>query len=96
MRDDLEVRTEALRRAAGELTDTAHRLGHGLAGTPELTVPAPEWVAASALATVESAVHRWLGTLGGELARLATAVDATAEEYDAADQRAAGRLAGIG
>ncbi|MDG4828493.1 type VII secretion target [Solwaraspora sp. WMMD1047] len=94
MRDDLVVSTDVLRRAAGELTGIAYRLGHGLAGVPGLTVPTPGWATAEALATVESAVHGWLGEVGGDLAELATAARTAADEYDDADQRAARRLSG--
>jgi hypothetical protein len=96
MRDDLAVRTDVLRRAAGELTGVAYRLGTGLAGAPGLTVPAPEWATAAALATVESAVHGWLGAVGGDVAELATAARSAADGYDEADQRAARRLSGLG
>jgi hypothetical protein len=96
MRDDLVVRTDVLRRAAGELTGVAYRLGNGLAGMPGLTVPTPDWATARALATVESAAHGWLGAVGGDLAGLATAARTAADEYDDADQRAAQRLSGLG
>ncbi|MEH1100919.1 type VII secretion target [Micromonospora sp. CPCC 205561] len=91
--EPLTVRPEALRRAAGGLDDAAYRLGHGLLGTPGLGVPAPEWPAAAALADLESAVHAWLGGLGSRVAATAWAVRAAAGAYEAADDRAARRLA---
>jgi hypothetical protein len=91
--EPFQVRTEELRDAADELTGTACRLGHGLVGAPGLTVPAPGWAAARALAALESALHSWLGTVGGRLAQTATALGVAADGYDAADDRAARRLA---
>jgi hypothetical protein len=90
----LQVRTEALRGGAGELTGIGYRLGHGLAGTPGLTVPAPGWASAGALTALESAGHAWLGAVGGRLAQTAAGIRVAADEYDAADERAARRLSG--
>jgi hypothetical protein len=95
MHDDLiQVHAEVLRGCAGELAGTGYRLGHGLGGRAGLAVPAPDWAAATALAAVESAVHAWFCAVGGRTAETATALRAAAEEYDAADERAARRLAG--
>lgn len=93
--DPITVRTTELRTNAEELTGTAYRLGHGLAGAPGLTVSAPGWAAAVALTAVEQAVHRWLTGLGGDVAALATGLRAAADGYDAADDRAARRLGGV-
>ncbi len=92
----LQVRTGALRHAASELTGIGYQLGHGLAGTPGLVVPATGWAAADALAALESAVHGWLGALGGRAAATAAGLRVAADGYDAADERAARRLAGAG
>lgn len=93
--DPISVRTDAVRAGADDLTGAAYRLGHGLAGVPGLTVSAPGWAAAAALAAVEDAVHRWLTGLGGEAATVAAGLRAAADGYDAADDRAARRLGGI-
>ncbi|MGS2613377.1 hypothetical protein ACVCAH_02385 [Micromonospora sp. LZ34] len=92
---EISVRPEVLRQAAGRLADDGHRLAHGLAGVPGLLVPAPGWSAGGALAGLESAVHAWCGRLGGRVAATGAAVSATAEAYDAADDRAAARLAAV-
>ncbi|MEU6078631.1 type VII secretion target [Micromonospora sp. NPDC047074] len=93
--EPLTVRPDALRRGASGLDDDAYRLGHGLLGVPGLVLPAPEWSAAAALAGLESAVHAWLGGLGARVAGTAGAVRAAAGAYEAADDRAAGRLAAL-
>lgn len=94
--DDLVVGTGTLRRGVTELGGTAYRLGQGLASTPGLTVPAPDWAAAGALDAVESAVHAWLGGLGGAVAETAGQVRVAADGYDSADDRAARRLDRLG
>jgi hypothetical protein len=101
MHDDLiQVRTGELRGAADRLAGIGHRLGYGLAaversgGAAGLLVPAPGWAAAEALAVLESAVHGWLGEVGGQAAQTADGLRAAADGYDTADDRAAARLSG--
>jgi hypothetical protein len=98
MHDDLiQVRTGELRVAADRLAGTGYRLGHGLAGAERsagLLVPAPGWTAATALAVLESAVHDWLGEVGGRAAQTADGLRVAADGYDTADDRAAIRLSG--
>ncbi|MEV0605011.1 type VII secretion target [Polymorphospora rubra] len=92
----IRVRIAALRRAAGESSGTAHRLGQGLGATPGLVVTAPGWATTAALAHVETAVHRSLTVLGGRAADTADALRRSADGYEAADDRAVRRMAGIG
>ncbi|SCF05704.1 hypothetical protein GA0070618_2909 [Micromonospora echinospora] len=88
----LTVDLPALRTTAARLADEAYPLGHGLAGVPGLTVPAPHWRSARALSDLESAVHAWFGALGARLADTATAVRTAADRYAATDERAVRRL----
>ncbi|HEX5598562.1 MAG TPA: type VII secretion target [Micromonosporaceae bacterium] len=93
MQDEaIQVHTGALRGCAADLADTGYRLGHGLQALPGLTVAAPQWQAAAALATLESAVHGYLTALGERAAQASTGLRAAAEAYEAVDERAAGRL----
>lgn len=89
----LTVRPAVLRVAADRLTGPAHRLAHGLAGQPELTVAASGWAAADLLVAVEAAVHRQLTRAGADVAATGQALARAADEYDAADGRAVHRLA---
>ncbi|MEU5942725.1 hypothetical protein ABZ807_26945 [Micromonospora sp. NPDC047548] len=93
--EPLEVRPGVLREVADGLADEAYALAHGLIGVPGLVLAATEWRAATALARLESAVHDWHGALGARVAEAGSALRAAADGYDAADDRAAGRLAGL-
>lgn len=92
--DRIQVHTETLRECAAELTATAYRLGHRVAGTPGLTVSAPGWAAGVSLADLETAVDAYLRGVGVRAAEAATRLRTAARKYEAADERAARRLSG--
>jgi hypothetical protein len=89
------VEPELLRTVARELGGDAYRLAHGLAAASGLAVPADGWRAGVALAELEAAVQRWCGSLAARVAATAEAVRTAADGYEAVDERAAARLAGI-
>ncbi|MFU8851012.1 hypothetical protein ACNAW0_08520 [Micromonospora sp. SL1-18] len=89
------VEPELLRGVARELGDDAYLVAQSLAGPPGLVPPADGWRVGVALAELEAATHRWCGTLAARLAATAEAVRAAADGYEAVDDRAARRLAGI-
>jgi hypothetical protein len=93
--EPLTVRPEVLREVARAFGDEAHRLARGLADAPALVVSAPGWRTAAALAGLESAVHAWCGALGARVAATGRALATAADGYQAADDRAARRLAGL-
>ncbi|MGC5021780.1 type VII secretion target [Micromonospora sp. DT47] len=93
--EPVEVDPGVLRRVAAGLATEAYGLAHGLADVPGLVVAAPGWRAGTALVRWESAVHAWLGALGAGVTETASALRTAAEEYEAVDDRAAGRLAGL-
>lgn len=93
--DGIRVETGTLRRAAGELTGPAYRLGHGPGQVTGLVVDAPGWRTATALAQFEAAVHTSFGTLAARIADVAAALRQAADGYDAADDRAVRRMAGV-
>ncbi|MEU8071769.1 MULTISPECIES: hypothetical protein [unclassified Micromonospora] len=86
-----------LRTVARELADDAYRLARGPGAAPEsLLVAAPDgWRTGTALADLESAVCRWSGALGARVADTAEAIRRGADGYEAVDERAARRLAGV-
>ncbi|MFD2765692.1 type VII secretion target [Micromonospora eburnea] len=89
------VEPELLRGVARGLGDDAYRLARSLAGAHGLVAPADGWRAGVALADLEAATHRWCGALAARLATTAESVRAAADDYEAADERAARRLTGI-
>lgn len=93
--ESFTVEPELLREVARALGDDAYRLARGLAGVPGLVVSADGWDAGAALAGLESAVHRWYGGLAARVAATADAVRTAADGYEAVDDRAARRLAGL-
>ncbi|MCP3784218.1 type VII secretion target [Micromonospora sp. A3M-1-15] len=93
--EPFSVEPELLRGVARELADDAYRLARGPAAEPGLVVPADGWRAGVALAELEAGVRRWCGSLATRVADTAEAVRAAADGYEAVDERAARRLAGI-
>ncbi|MEU3453312.1 type VII secretion target [Micromonospora sp. NPDC006766] len=93
--EPFNVEPELLRGVARELRDDADLLAQTLAGTPGLVPPADGWRVGAALAELETATHRWCGTLAARMTAAAEAVRAAADGYEAVDERAARRLAGI-
>ncbi|MFI7212326.1 type VII secretion target [Micromonospora maritima] len=97
MEEPFDVEPELLRAVARELADDARRLAAGPGGAtqPLLVAPADGWRSAGALADLEAAVRRWSGALAARVADTAEALRAGADGYEAVDDRAAHRLAGI-
>lgn len=96
MREEpFSVEPDLLRGVARELTDDAYRLARGPVAEPGLVVSADGWRAGVTLAELEAAVQRWCGSLAARVAATAEAVRAAADGYEAADERAARRLAGL-
>ncbi|WBC12440.1 hypothetical protein O7600_14690 [Micromonospora sp. WMMA1998] len=106
--EPFDVDPELLRAVARELADDARRLAAGLCGAAEplpvapggaaeplLVTSADGWRSANALADLEAAARRWSGTLAARVADTAEALRAGADGYDAVDDRAAHRLAGL-
>ncbi len=89
------VEPKLLRGVARELGDDAYLLARSLTGAPGLVAPSDGWRTGVALAELETATHRWCGTLAARVAATAEAVRAAAEGYEAVDERAARRLAGV-
>ncbi|WP_200206346.1 hypothetical protein [Micromonospora coerulea] len=89
------VQPALLRAVARALGDDGYALAHGVAGAPGLLPTADGWRTGVTLAELESAVHRWCGALAARVAATADAVGLAAAGYEAVDDRAARRLAGV-
>ncbi|MCA2218627.1 hypothetical protein [Jidongwangia harbinensis] len=92
MRPDLEVDTAAVRRCAADVADTGARLAAGAARAPA-AVAVPRWSASEAAGTLADALAERLVGLGSDVTGTARQMSATADAYEAADDRAAARLA---
>ena len=86
----LRVRPDGLHEGARRLAEVAYRLGHGLAGTPGLTVTGQDGRAAAALTELEQEAHRLLGRFGARIADRSAAGRSAATAYEEADRHAAG------
>lgn len=95
MRPDLEIDTPAVRRCASGLADTGARVAAGAARAP-VTVTVPRWAASDAAATLVDAAHGLLVGIGSTVTAAGRRITAAADDYDAADDRAAGRLGSAG
>jgi hypothetical protein len=94
--DLIDVDPDAIRARASDLDRTALALAHGIGGPVPLTVYAPGWATADALASLAAAVDGAFGGLGVRVARSAALLRAAAGDYEQADDRAAGRLGHVG
>jgi uncharacterized protein YukE len=92
----IDVEPAALRARAADLDRTARSLASGLAEVAGLTVAAPAWATAAALADLHAAVSAALGGCGAQVAEAAGALRTAAADYAAADDRAAERLSRVG
>ncbi len=90
----IRVHPDELRSSGDRLAGCGYRVASGLREVPPLVVAAPPWAAAAALAELERAADADLGAVGAALAAAASALREAADGYDAADRRAARRLAG--
>jgi hypothetical protein len=90
MTSDLEVDADAVRDCAAELAGTAARVAGGSTAPPP--APGPRWQATGALEQLAAATEHELRTLADDLDAFRRAVLAALDDYQAADDRAAGRL----
>jgi hypothetical protein len=89
----LEVDTAELRRCAADLADTGARVAAGAARAPSAAI-VPRWTASEpATALADALMDRLIG-LGSDVTATGRQMAATADAYEAADDRAAARLAG--
>jgi hypothetical protein len=91
MNPDLEVDAEGVRDGASGLADCGARLAADLAGAPTAPV-VPRWDTGDAVTLAADAARRQLGALGAGIAQTARGIAAAADDYEAADERAAARL----
>jgi hypothetical protein len=92
MTDGVTVDLAELRGLAPRLTRLATRVAADPWQVGARSVDDRSWAAARAAADLVTTADAYAGRLAADLARLSTDVDAAAEQYVAADVRAAARL----
>jgi hypothetical protein len=92
MSSDLEVDPEALRRCAAELAGTSARVASGVAPPPPSGPPPSGWATVEALGELQVVAARRFGRLGAASSAASRRLGEAADGYEAADDRAAGRL----
>jgi len=80
-----------LRACAAAVADTGARVVAGAARAPAAD-PAPRWATSAALAGLADAARRRLSAIGADIEAGARQIGAAVDDYQDADDRAAGRL----
>jgi hypothetical protein len=93
MTSDLEVDADAVRGGASAVAGTAHRMAGG--APPPAAVTVPRWAATGAAETLADATGRLLATVVADLEADSRRLTAVADDYRAADDRAAARLKAV-
>ena len=91
MKSDLEIDAVALRQRASALADTGARVAAGAARAPT-AVSVPRWSTSDAAADLAGAAVGRIIALGSDVTAAARQVAGAADDYEAADARATGRL----
>lgn len=92
--DQVLVCPESLRGSADELSSIAQRLAYEAAG-PALAVPCEGLLSGAALAELTAAVRHRVDVLAASAVDVAVLVRRVAMDYEAADDRAAGRARAV-
>jgi hypothetical protein len=91
MQSDLEIDAVALRQCASVLADTGARVAAGAARAPA-AVGVPRWPSSDAAADLADVAVGRIIALGSGLTAAARQMAGAADDYEAADDRATGRL----
>ncbi|MCY1137866.1 hypothetical protein OWR29_07645 [Actinoplanes sp. Pm04-4] len=91
MNPDLEVDTDALRRAASDVAATGAGVAAATAGEPPIPV-VPRWTTADAAQLAAEAARGQLALLGADIGETARRVGDCSAAYELADARAVTRL----
>lgn len=89
----IEVDPDEVRALATRLAGTGSRVALTVAEAPDLVVHAPGWAASAAAQDLERAAAGLFGALGADITATAAQLRHAAGWYEAADARAAARLA---
>ena len=91
MKSDLDVDAGAVRDCAAAVAGSGARVAAGAAQAPPDPL-APRWSTADASSDLTAAAQAWLAAIGSRVTAASRQLTATADDYEAADVRAADRL----
>jgi hypothetical protein len=94
MTSDLDVDAGAMRDCASALADSSARVAAGAAQAPPATL-VPRWATADAASAMTATALTWLATIASQMTGAGRQLSATADDYEAADVRAAHRLRAV-
>jgi hypothetical protein len=94
MKSDLDIDAGAVRDCASAVAGSGARVAAGAAQAPP-AVLVPRWTTSDAAASLTTAAQTWLGTIASQITAAGRQLTATADDYEAADQRAAHRLRAV-
>jgi hypothetical protein len=94
MKSDLDVDAGAVRDCASAVADSGARVAAGAAQAPP-AVLVPRWATADAASALTATAQAGLGTLASRMTAAGQQLSATADDYEAADVRAADRLRAV-
>jgi hypothetical protein len=95
MTSDYLVDPDGLRRCSTGLADTAARVRARLATTPLPGSTAPGWAVTGGVEELTDAVHAQFMSIAEAVAAVGRQIATAADDYDAADERAAARLRAV-
>jgi hypothetical protein len=91
MRSDLDVDAGAVRDCASAVAGSGARVAAGAAQAPP-AVLVPRWATTDAASALDASAQSRLATIASRVAAASRQLTATADDYEAADVRAADRL----
>ena len=94
MKSNLDVDARAVRDCASALAGCGARVAAGAAQAPP-AVLVPRWATSDAASALDGAAQTWLAKIGSGVEAASRQLTATADDYDAADDRSADRLRAV-
>jgi hypothetical protein len=94
MKSDLDVDAGAMHDCASAVAGSGARVAAGAAQAPP-AVLVPRWATADTASALTAAAQAWLATTASHMTTASRQLTATADDYMAADVRAAHRLRAV-
>jgi len=94
MKTNLDVDAGAVRDCASAMAGCGARVAAGAAQAPP-EVLVPRWATADTASALTAAAQTWLATIASDVSAASRQLTATADDYEAADDRSAHRLRAV-